>query len=132
MGLVLEGQDPATGVAGADPSRRQSPRQPARPTIRPRQPAAANWPAVPANRAFQLGCGPEAGGEVPGMPETGDLNGGTGNRERKAAGNRVARNGTAAPDAVTFTLYVPEPHRCPIVVVGLACGYSIDVPWLLC
>jgi hypothetical protein len=41
----------------------------------------------------------------------------TGNRERKepatgsGTGNWVARNGAAAPDAVTFTKYAPEPHR---------------------
>jgi len=23
-------------------------------------------------------------------------------------------------------------HRWPVVVVGLGCGYSIDVPWMLC
>ncbi len=181
-------------MAGRRSRSGQPPRQPARPAIRPRRPAAGHairpgrprtgrgtrrtghfssahrndvpstlsggrgqpqrW-AIVAARMTSMGhrCGcPRpaeqhrcpivavaargAGGQVPGGPEARDLNDGHREPGVERAGNRVARNGAVAPDAVTFTLCTPEPHRWAIVAVARTsliatmahgCGsYSID------
>ena len=75
--------------------------------------------------SHRCGCGPGNGGQVPVCQEFGTSTAGTGNRDRKGAGNRVARNDAAAPDAVTFTLCVPKPQHGAIVVVAGARNHNV-------
>ncbi len=111
-GLALEGQD-LPRVAGRRSWLRKPPRQPARPAIRPRRPAAgtceplraaADWAAAPANRTFRLGS-----------PLRWAIDAVRQGRETATVGHRCCGN-----DIHGSPLRLPGPaeqHPCPIVAL---------------
>ncbi len=76
-------------------------------------PARLNSINVPSLRLRPRGLA----AKCPVGQESGGLNSRHPDPGAERAGNRVARNDAAAPDAVTFTKCESEPHRWPIVAV---------------